>query len=179
MQIGKVIVMDAFNIVKPINGIDYSSHQFEKVINTTYAYINKFTEIYESSNYDSKALDVYQNIYCVVTGLGTIYNRLSADNKKVFENMMIKGATTKKVSFIFVDTADVFKNFEYSDWSKASITKNGGIWIGSGIGEQMAIKISKPPKNSRDEIVSSFGFVVDKGLVKYVKLIIEEDKDGK
>ncbi len=179
IQTGKVIVIDAFNIINPSDNIEYYSNQFDSIVHKLKSFTDKFTELYEKSNYDNKILNQYKDIICVVTGVGTLYNRLSPEAKKNFEAMMKNGVITKKITYIFVDTADVFKGFEYNDWYKAAVTRNGGIWIGNGLGEQMAIKVSKIPRSAKDEILSSYGFVIDKGMAKHIKLIIEEDKNGK
>ena len=90
---------------------------------------------------------------------------------------MLKELKSKKINYIFVDTADQFKEREYEQWYKDSITNNSGIWLGSGINEQMAIKLIKLVKNAPAEIPYNFGYLINHGVAREIKLL-EGDEDG-
>lgn len=166
----KVLVLDTMNIIEKANGFEYHDSNFDKIIQSLGSYIGKLHETYENSQYDLKSLSGQRDITCVILGIGNLYNRLSQDNKKVFEQMMTQGSEIKKVTFIFVDMPDQLKTHEYDDWYRVSVNKNSGIWLGDGIDEQTVIRVSKSPR-IKTEIPDNYGFVVNKGIAKYTKML--------
>ena len=173
----KVVVIDTSNVVTDRKNIEYYNAHFDDIILKLENITNTQYEIYRQNNYDLNVLENEQNITCIIIGLDRFYNRLEKENVTKFNNTLVKGAEIKKINYIFVDTADQFKEREYEQWYKDSITNNSGIWLGSGINEQMAIKLIKLVKNAPAEIPYNFGYLINHGVAREIKLL-EGDEDG-
>ncbi len=169
-------VVDTKEIVEKSDKYTYINNNFDNFVKQLNDLIDKQTTIYRNNNYDTSSLDGENDKIYIISGFGTFYNRLSQDMQKTFENLLVKGIETDKNYFILLDTADQFKTFEYSEWYKKAVTKNSGIWIGSGINEQSIIKVMRVGNIAKKEIPNGFGFVVKQGTAKYTKLL-EGEKD--
>ena len=132
-------------------------------------------ELYESHNFDLSSIDNTKDIVCVISGVGNLLKRL--ENKSAFEEVFIKASEIKKVSFILVDTTTVLRKYEYDEWYKM-VTQNSGIWLGSGINDQMTIKLSQVNGEAKKELSNSYGFIINKGIARLAKLL-EGDSNGK
>ena len=74
-----------------------------------------------------------------------------------------------------VDSVDKFKKVEYDDWHRECVVNNRGVWVGDGIANQFAIKLTKTTKELYEEVGPKFGYVVERGVPTLIKLL-EEDK---
>ena len=166
-----LIVLDTKGTIRLTEKTNYFNRNFDKIIEQLGALIDAQFQHYEKNNYDLKSLTSEQDIICVINGFSSMYERLSANNKKVLESFFVKGYEIKKICFILIDTADQFKAYEYNEWYKKSVTNNSGIWLGSGINEQSVIKVSRVPNEAKHEIPNDFGFLVKQGTARYVKLL--------
>ena len=53
--------------------------------------------------------------------------------------------------------------FEYEEFYRSCVQPINAIWVGSGITDQFTIKSSTYNKQTRSQIASDFGYLVDKG----------------
>ena len=170
----QTIVIDANNFIKsPIN-CSYCNKDFDRIYEKLEEFIDNCLVYFQKNNYDFNCLNKVNDIICIIVGVDKFLSKLSSDNRKSFDDCLKKAKELKKISFVYVDTIDVFKNNEYESWYKNSIISNQGIWLGSGLGEQYTLKVSTIPKIARSEIPDNFGFVVNKGTAEYVKFIEDE-----
>ena len=170
----QTIVIDANNFIKsPIN-CSYCNKDFDQIYEKLEEFIDNCLVYFQKNNYDFNCLNKVNDIICIIVGVDKFLSKLSSDNRKSFDDCLKKAKELKKISFVYVDTIDVFKNNEYESWYKNSIISNQGIWLGSGLGEQYTLKVSTIPKIARSEIPDNFGFVVNKGTAEYVKFIEDE-----
>ena len=171
----KVVVLDTLDVINKSDDIEYHNSNFDAVINNISNYVDKLYELYESHNFDLSSIDNTKDIVCVISGVGNLLKRL--ENKSAFEEVFIKASEIKKVSFILVDTTTVLRKYEYDEWYKM-VTQNSGIWLGSGINDQMTIKLSQVNGESKKELSNSYGFIINKGIARLAKLL-EGDSNGK
>lgn len=75
------------------------------------------------------------------------------------------------VNFIFVDSVDNIKKFEYETWYKNCVDNSTGIWVGNGINDQYTIKTSMRIDDMKRDVPEGFCFVINKGRVKFVKYV--------
>lgn len=177
-QVFKTIVIDTLEVVKNNSSYSYYSNHFNKIIESLNDTIIRQNEIYKENDYNLDSLNNEDNIMCVIIGFSNLYNRLDSEHKKTFEQMMIKGADTRKVLFVLVDTADQFKTYEYNEWYKTAITKNNGIWLGSGLSDQTTIKVTRMPKDRKKDYGDNYGYVIILGSAKFTKML-GDDPNGK
>jgi S-DNA-T family DNA segregation ATPase FtsK/SpoIIIE len=104
-------------------------------------------------------------------------NRISIENQKSLNNMINKAKELEKYNFILVDSVDKLKKLEFDDWYKSLTTGNQGIWVGNGITNQFALKLTKVSRDLYEDIENSFGYVIEKGTPTLIKLVEEGDID--
>ena len=136
--------------------------------------VSKFNMIQSGQN-QGKSNDDMKQVVCTIVGFSKFYESLNPTKKKNFSVLMKSASMIKKYAFIFVDTAEGFKKIAYESWYREYISGDDGLWIGSGVSNQMTIRLNKTTKEMREEINNSFGFLVKKGNPRLIKVL---EKDG-
>lgn len=173
---GKLIVIDAEEILdsKKINNVNYYNNALDSIFVELYTEINNAQEIYQKSNYDKKSIEHITNLTCVICGIDKLSAKLSLDNKKLLGKMFECGKELGKYCFVLVDSVDKFKKIEYDDWYRNTVNNNRGIWVGDGIANQFAIKLTKTTKELYEEVGNRFGYIIERGIPVLIKLLEEE-----
>ncbi len=135
--------------------------------------VSKFNIINSKPNTDGEVQNMKQ-VVCTIVGFSKFYESLNPTKKKNFSFLLKSATMIKKYAFIFVDTADGFKKVAYEAWYREYISGDDGLWIGSGVSNQMAIRLNKTTKEMREEINDSFGFLIRKGSPKLIKVLEKE-----
>lgn len=174
----KVIVIDTMDIIKNDGTFSYYNTNLDEIVISLNNYINQLHNIYTANNFNLNSIDKTDNIMCVIVGLGNLINRIQSDNKAKFEEIFTKGVQLKKVIFTIIDTEGPISKYEYENWYKSSVNNTSGVWLGSGINDQSIIKLTKNSPDGKLVLPDSFGFMIDKGIAKTIKLL-EGDKNGK
>lgn len=143
---------------------------------------NISTQIYQIHEYLDKMLNTGNNVnikhlICIVIGIDKFIKKCGLSDINVFFG---KVKEWKHISFIFVDSDDKFKIYEYETWYKSIFDSGEGIWIGNGAMDQFVVRITKNTRIVEDEISSEFGYVVRRGNPTKIKLISfgDDDSDG-
>lgn len=84
---------------------------------------------------------------------------------------MEKCSREYNVYFIVAESLNSLTPFTVENWYKTHINGNNGIWVGSGIGTQYRLNVSKKPSDYASELASDFGFVVNSAAATLVKLL--------
>ena len=84
---------------------------------------------------------------------------------------MLDLKTNQHVKVIIADSVSRIKPFEYDDFYRNNVQSIYGIWIGSGITDQFTIKSSTYNKETRSQIDNNFGYNVDRGIAKLIKVL--------
>ena len=137
--------------------------------------ITNVHDTYVNSNYDKNAIANVPITVCIIGGIDKFQAKLSPDNKKLFGKMFENGKDLEKYCFIFADSVDKFKKVEYDDWYRNTVNNNRGIWIGDGIANQFAIKLTKTSKELYEEVGNRFGYYVERGNPTLIKLLEKGD----
>ena len=159
----ETLILDAGNLITKNNYMMYCNNNFDSAVQSIY----------------QRTLDTSvdkKHLFCIVLCYNVIKSKLSIDNVTLLEKILMQN-TNGNVSFILIDTVDVFRNISLTNWYKNSVNSNVGIWIGSGIAEQFALKVINLPRGSRTPIKENFGYVVDRGNTHLVKLIEGDDNE--
>lgn len=156
-----------------------NSMYFDEKVDEIYQFleediVSKFNMIHSSPNGGNQKFDMKQ-VVCTIIGFSKFYESLNPTKKKNFSVLLKSASMIKKYSFIFVDTAEGFKKIAYETWYREYISGDDGLWIGSGVSNQMTIRLNKTTKEMREEINNSFGFLVRKGNPRLIKVL---EKDG-
>lgn len=75
------------------------------------------------------------------------------------------------IYFIVAESLNLLTPFTVENWYKTHINGSNGIWIGSGIGTQYRLNVSKKPGDYTSELGSDFGFAVHNATAVLVKLL--------
>ena len=139
--------------------------------------ITKIHETYEANSFDRNSIKDVKTTICIIAGLDKFQAKMNADNKKIFGKMFETGKDLGKYSFILVDAVDKFKKVEYDDWYRNTVANNRGIWIGDGVANQFAIKLTKTTKDLYEEVGNKFGYIVERGVPSLIKLLEKGNGD--
>lgn len=118
-----------------------------------------------------------KRVVCVIFGVNKFYNSLTPVMKKNFGTLLTASKEMKKYHFIFIDTPEDMKKLSFETWYREHISSDNGLWIGSGITNQLLIRVNRTTKDMKEEITSSFGFYVKKGVPRFIKLLEAETDD--
>lgn len=174
----KLLAIDAEEIIESnkIPNCQYSTN-IDTTFTELYNEIKGVQEKYQASNFDKKSIESLPVTVCLIGGIDKFSAKLTPDNKKLFGKMFESGKELGKYCFILADSVDKFKKIEYDDWYRNTVNNTRGIWVGDGIANQFAIKLTKTSKELYEEIGNRFGYVVERGIPTLIKLIEEGKGD--
>ena len=141
--------------------------------------ISTFSHYYNSEN-SAAVVDVLEslinnpidkdNIF-IIYGLEAFMATLQGEYQNRFKSFVAGLKSVRNVKFIFADAVGKLKMYEYDDFFKSNVQPINAIWIGSGITDQFTIKSSTYNKQTRSQIENDFGYNVDKGNAKFIKVL--------
>ena len=173
-------VIDAEKLITSrLDGVNYYTGSFEKVFTSFKQIIDNLNDIYVKSDFDQNSLNNYGDMIFVIIGLNKIESILGSKFKELVADSFVTSKKLGKISYVLVDTYENFKNIEYEQWYKEIVTNNRGIWIGSGLLDQNAIKLSGNTRSILNELPYNFGYYIQSGistLIKYVETTAQEEE---
>ena len=170
----KTVVIDAYRMFDrdELKNVIYYNKNFDEAFDKITNYTNELENLLNTNSDDDAVLNNCQEINCVIIGLEEFKEKITNDS---LDDFFIKPKKMGKINFIIVDSTDVFRNFEYDSWYKTCINSSHAIWVGDGLADQYTIKLSKTPKETRDEYGNLFGYGVKNGNGTLIKLISDEE----
>ena len=174
----RTLAIDAEEIIeaKKLPNCNYSTN-IDATFTELYNEIKAVQEKYQASNFDKKSIEDVPVTICLIGGIDKFAAKLSPDNKKIFGKMFELGKELGKYCFVIADSVDKFKKIEYDDWYRNTVNNSRGIWVGDGIANQFAIKLTKTSKELYEEIGNRFGYAVERGIPTLIKLLEEGNGD--
>ena len=170
-KIAEIMVINAGEIELEKGNYQYTDKDFDKVFTKINNFVTNNYDKYVNSNYDKDIFNETSKIYCMIIGIESFKNKLSDENKKLFDKMMDKAKDIEILKFIIVDSVDKIRKIEMEAWYRSNANGNFGIWIGNGINDQYSIKVAQKTPEMREDIPSNFCFVVKAGKPSYVKFV--------
>ena len=158
-----VIVIDATDsgIGSNINNLKYINKDFDKNIELLEEYINNI--------YSMNIVDVEEkNRTIFINGLNTLYSKLSDDNKKLLDQLILKTKSLKLLNIILVDNYEEIQKYTEYSWYKKMIKNTEGIWVGSGIIVQNIFEIGKKADNN---IKDNYCYVIKSGTITLTQYV--------
>ena len=156
------------------NNLVYSNNNYSNILNKINDYSNQIDVILRKNSGNKKSIKNAKHVVCVILGLEKYIKSLNDEDKKIFENIINKSKDSLKIHFIFVDSANSMKKYEYETWYKDSVDSSSGLWIGDGFAEQYIIKPTKLIQSYYDLIGNNYGYLVSNGNVDFIKIIEKE-----
>lgn len=159
------IILDAADMLGEAipQSITYDSGSCKNGINMLTSAMN------ESQPTESGAITV-----CVIAGISSLLSRLDVTKKTEFTDMLANNIKTEKLKVIIVDVIDNIKGIGYDAWYKNNTDLAEGIWIGNGISNQFTLKVTTSSRILRQELEPNFGYVIEKGKARVIKLLSNE-----
>lgn len=151
--------------------INYLNSNYTETIDSLNKYINDVDELYKKNNNNIRSIKNVEDVLCVIIGFDKFISSLEKETKDKFINILTKAKENLKVHFIFIDIPAGFKPYEYESWYKSTINPSTGLWIGDGFAEQYLIKPTKVLQEYYDLIGNNYGYLVENGQVKFIKVI--------
>ena len=167
----KIIVLDLEELINKRNDLLYFDNNIDDFINKLKQKISLELSYYQQNNYQKQSLDKMDKWLVVIIGLEKLKSRYG-DIGSTLE----QGKDLGTVKFILVDTIDNFSKMEFESWYKTIVSNNNGIWLGNGIADQYTLKLSKTPKSLYDDVGTSFGYVIKRGVPILTKVISKEEE---
>ena len=174
----KFLAIDAEEVIEgsKLPNCKYSTN-IDASFTELYNEVKQVQETYQASNFDKKSIENVPITICLIGGIDKFSAKLSPDNKKLFGKMFEAGKELGKYCFVLADSVDKFKKIEYDDWYRSTVNNTRGIWVGDGIANQFAIKLTKTTKELYEEIGNRFGYAVERGMPTLIKLLEEGNGD--
>lgn len=174
----RTIVIDTLDFVKKAtsNTLLVNS-DFSVVVKKINEDIKSQVKLYRANNYQSSCLDEKDRVTVMILGIEGLLSKLDADTKTEFTNCLIDGKDLTTYNFVLVETSEKLKNMTFENWYKKTIDTANGLWLGSGVLDQYAIKLSVSPRTLRTELKSGFAVLVKRGRPFVIKLLEGELDD--
>ncbi len=153
------------------NRYQYVDNNFDNIFEQLYNYIISSYNLYAENNYNRDIFNSYGRIYCMIIGIDAFKNKLRSENQSKFAEVFVKAKDLGILNYIFVESVDGIKKFEYESWYKTCVNANNGIFLGNGINEQYCIKINQKISSMKLDIPNNYCFVVKRGKPYYVKYV--------
>ena len=118
----------------------------------------------------------YKNIKCIINSFNEFLKYLSEDSKDKVNVFMLNGKLSYNINFILVEDINNLSSISYEEWFSKQVSLSDGIWIGNGISEQYQLKINKITKEMYSEIGDDFGYAINDGKVKLIKVLTSVNK---
>ena len=149
----------------------YSNSNYLDSLNMINEYAEKINTMLSENNYARSSLVNVKDVVIVVLGLDNFIKGITADEKKVFDNINKLAKNSLKIHYIFIDSNSGLKKFEYEAWFKDCVDLSSGLYIGNGFAEQSLIKVNRTLRSYYDSIKYNMAYLVDDGIVDLIKLI--------
>ena len=104
-------------------------------------------------------------------GIEQYISSLSPDEQRLFKADLAALKNVKNIKAIIADAVAKIKMYEYEEFYRNCTQPINAIWIGSGITDQYTIKSSTYNKETRSQIPSDFGYNVDRGVARQIKVL--------
>lgn len=155
------------------SNLTYVNGNFDSIFNTIKKHLDDCDNTYKQNNFNKDIFKNQKKVFCIIIGINSFKNKLSSENQSKFNDIFTTASELGVLDFIFIDSLDKIKIFEYESWYKSNINQNEGIWLGNGINDQFSINITQKTKESKEDLPYNFCFVVKRGKPILVKFIEE------
>ena len=173
----EIFVFDTYDIIdNALENTTLVTKNYEDALNPILQEMSDEYQIYTNNNYERSSLSNKSHKTIIIIGINELLSRISQDKKMEFTKAlsMIKDLGTYHI--VLIDNSDKLKQQAFETWYKAAVDPSNGVWLGSGVLDQYALKLSVSPRELREELKPGFGVYVDKGKPYIIKLL-EGDKD--
>ena len=113
--------------------------------------------------------EAIEEFYGASNPFSKFINKLSDKNK--FTELINALKIYEKVTIIIVEGTSQMKSYIYEPWFTQNFNTTDGVWIGKGISDQSAFKLSSMNKEMTADYKNDMGFIINEGTATLIKLI--------
>lgn len=169
----KVTVIDTENELT--NCADFvTKESYADVVNEMFNEMVLRNNEYKDANMDISVLEKYDERCYVIFGIKRLFEQLNNEAVDKLATLLVKADPCYKIHFVICDSASQIKKHEYDQWYKQHVLGADGVWVGDGIADQFAFKISKITSDMYEEVGTHFGYVIKKNRPVLAKLLSAE-----
>ena len=165
----KIVIVDAMGIYKgSYEGVELINKDFDQNI----------VRIAQTLNKDKESTD--ETIYLFI-GPSTLKNKLTGKYAEVYNEIFKRTKLFEHSKIFFADDYESINKIRTEDWYRANVDNGSGIWLGDGVGNQLAITIGTLSIEDKKLSFPFMGFAAVKGthmVVKYIVDGLEEQENG-
>lgn len=162
----EVNVIDLISCLKNTENINYYNNSFDNAI------IELNNRIMRNKGDDGK------KIINIFIGIGMIKEKLSPNARAVLNNIFVNTSTIPNSYYIIADAYQNYKNLQVEPWYQGNVDNSSGIWIGEGIGNQLALNISNLSMEDRKLAFPFMAYVINRGQHVAIKHIVDDSLEG-
>ena len=173
-----VINADDFKYNITDESINYVNSNFDNIFTNIIQYLESCDKQYKENNFNKDIFKDNKKLLIFIIGINSFKNKLNSENQSNFSKLFTTASDLQVANYIFIDTVDKIKNFEYEPWFKSNVNKNEGIWVGNGIDNQYLLTITQRTPEVKEDIDYNFCFLVTRGkpiLIKFIEKVTDSD----
>lgn len=162
----KLQIIDVENYVEfdKLNLVELYNRDFDGVFSRMYTDVTHPIE------------NIY-NVY-IITGIGKLKGKLNRDTVALYNSIFTYVDRLPNAFFIFADDYESYKMLQIESWYSKSIDSKNGIWLGTGVGTQIAISFNKLSNDQKRINIADVAFSTSIDGQNHVlrKVITTEDE---
>lgn len=162
----KLQIIDAGELVdfNRLNLVELYNQDFDDVFGRMYADVTHPIE------------NIY-NVY-IITGIGKLKSKLNRETVKLYNSIFTYADRLPNAFFIFVDSYESYKSLQVEAWYSSSIDSKHGIWLGPGVGTQIAITFNKLTSDQKRISITDVAFSTSKDGQNHIlrKVVVTEEE---
>lgn len=116
-------------------------------------------------------LPEYPHELYIINGFTALQSRLSDDCKDKLSVLLEKGEKEYAITVIISDSAADLSSCTSSPWYSKHIRSGYGIWVGSGISDQILINVNSTTQEMYKPLPDGMGYCIQKGHASLLKLL--------
>lgn len=134
------------------------------------------TMLYRNNSYKdalAEGLEVpeYEIVVVLINNLKRLRTLMKPESKTHLDLLLEKNQKAYNMCIILSDTKDNISDYVYDEWFRQHGNQSSGIWVGDGFADQNQLKTTKFSNEFYKTIDSDFGYILQKGKAKLVKMI--------
>lgn len=153
-----------------IDGRHYVGENFEETVVQLFRKTVERHNTYKQTNGNPDPSFDMHPIVVIIHGLGTLKSQLTEDGADKLRLMMSKTHGKLNLSFWAADDYQSSNRYCAEDWCGGN-----GIWVGSGITDQVRLKFSGRSVTANTVLDFTSGYVVEKNHISLVKLLVSDN----
>ena len=127
--------------------------------------------------FEEMQADTSKTHVVILLGIEAFVNMYPKEEQKGVKDALANLKNVPNIKVIIADAVTKIKLYEFEEFYRNCVQPINAIWIGSGITDQFTIKSSTYNKQTRSQIPVDFGYNVDRGNARFIKVLDFYSKD--